>query len=126
VNHHGGGLIPFFFGRINETYLDHNDEAYVKQSEQGQTELVLAKPLIDYFSRFYVDTAIGGSIPAIRCAREFFGADRLLFATDAPNGPDKGERRLGEYPKILRSVGFSKAENEKIFATNARKLLKLD
>lgn len=126
VNHHGGGMIPFFLGRINETYLDYIDERDATENKRRRTDLVMAKPLFDYFSRFYVDTAVGGSTPAIRCAYEVFGADRLLFATDAPNGPDKGERRLADYPNIIRSVGLSKAENEKIFASNARKLLKLD
>jgi predicted TIM-barrel fold metal-dependent hydrolase len=126
VNHHGGGMIPFFLGRINETYLDRIDDTYATENKKRRTDLVMPKPLFDYFSRFYVDTAIGGSVPAIRCTYEAFGADRLLFATDAPNGPDKGEQRLADYPNILRSVGLSKAENEKIFASNARKLLKLD
>jgi aminocarboxymuconate-semialdehyde decarboxylase len=126
VNHHGGGMIPFFLGRINETYLDRIDETHVAENKRKPTDLVMAKPLSDYFSRFYVDTAIGGSIPAIRCAYEVFGADRLLFATDAPNGPDKGERRLADYPNVLRSAGLSDTANEKIFAGNARKLFKLD
>ncbi len=126
VNHHCGGMIPFFLGRINETYLDRIDETYGAESKRKPTDLVMAKPLFDHFSQFYMDTAVGGSVPAIRCTYEVFGADRLLFATDAPNGPDKGERRLADYPNILRSVGLSEAENEKIFAGNARKLLKLD
>ncbi|MCJ7596889.1 MAG: hypothetical protein MUO52_19175, partial [Desulfobacterales bacterium] len=42
---------------------------------------VMPKPLADYFSLFYYDTAVGGSASAIRCAYDVFGADRLIFAT---------------------------------------------
>ncbi len=126
VNHHGGGMIPFFLGRLNETYLDRIDETHASEDKRKPADLVMPKPLSDYFSRFYVDTAIGGSTSAIRCACDVFGAERLLFATDAPNGPDRGERRMADYPNIVRSVGLSETENEKIFAGNARKLFKLD
>ena len=126
VNHHGGGMIPFFFGRIDETYGDHDNQEYTADNKVKQADLAMPKPLIDYFSKFYVDTAIGGSTLAIRCAREFFGPDRLLFATDGPNGPDRGERRLAEYPGIIRSAGLSEEDTRKIFSGNACRLLKLE
>ncbi|GAG49468.1 unnamed protein product, partial [marine sediment metagenome] len=108
VSHHlGGGMIPFFWGRINETYAPENQQKTIGR--------VLPKPLSDYFSRFYYDTAVGGSAPAIRCAYEVFGADQLIFATDAPWGPGTGERRLSDYPKVIKTLGFSEADNKKIF-----------
>ncbi len=85
----------------------------------------MPKPLFDYFSRFYYDTAAGGSAAAIRCAYEVFGADQLVFATDAPWGPGGGESRLANYPNVIRSLGLSEAENKKIFEDNARKILNL-
>jgi len=118
VSHHlGGGMIPFFWGRINETY-----EPSGQQRTIGR---VMPKPLFDYFSLFYYDTAVGGSAGAIRLTCELFGADRLVFATDAPFGPEKGEGRLASYPNVIRSIGLSEAENEKIFSGNARKVLNL-
>ena len=118
LSHHlGGGMIPFFWGRINETYnLDDQQETIGR---------VLPKPLFDYFSRFYYDTAVGGSAPAIRCAYEVFGADRLVFATDAPHGPGTGEARLATYPDVIRSLGFSEEESKKIFESNAKRLLNI-
>jgi predicted TIM-barrel fold metal-dependent hydrolase len=119
VAHHlGGGMIPFFMGRINETYNPAD--------QQKKIGRVLTKPLFEYFSRFYYDTAVGGSAPAIRCAYEVFGADQLIFATDAPHGPGLGENRMEEYPQVIRSLGFSEAENKKIFAENARRVLNLE
>ncbi|MFC2060225.1 amidohydrolase family protein [Chloroflexota bacterium] len=118
VNHHlGGGMIPFFWGRINETYNPDDLEETIGHA--------LPKPLFDYFSRFYYDTAVGGSASAIRCAYDVFGADQLIFATDAPNGPGKGEIRLATYPNVVRSVGLSEEENKKILEGNIRKVLNL-
>ncbi len=76
VSHHLGGGIPFFWGRINETYNPQNQQRTIGR--------VLPKPLYDYFSLFYYDTAVGGNASAIKCAYDIFGADRIVFATDAP------------------------------------------
>jgi aminocarboxymuconate-semialdehyde decarboxylase len=123
VGHHLGGGIPFFWGRTNETY-DLTNVTHTAENEAiGR---VLSKPLFDYFSRFYYDTAIGGSASAIRCAYEVFGADQLLFATDAPNGPGSGEVRLATYPHVIKSLGLPELDNRKIFADNARRMLNLE
>jgi len=56
ISHHlGGGMIPFFWGRILETYAP--------EKQQGLIGRVLPKPLLDYFSLFYYDTAVGGMLP---------------------------------------------------------------
>lgn len=116
VSHHlGGGMIPFFWGRINETYDPDDQEKTIGR--------VLPKPLYHYFSKFYYDTAVGGSSTAIKCAYDVFGANQLIFATDAPNGPGDGEIRLATYPDVIRSLGLSEAENKKIFEGNARRIL---
>jgi len=120
VNHHlGGGMIPFFLGRTYETYSPENDEA------SDRIGRPIPRALLDHFHRFYYDTAVGGSAAAIRCAYEVFGADQLVFATDAPWGPGGGESRLANYPKVIRSLGLSEAENKKIFEDNARRILNL-
>ncbi len=117
VNHHlGGGMIPFFWGRILETYAPEEQPRLLGK--------VMPRPLFEYFSKFYYDTAVGGSAVAIRCAYEVFGADQLIFATDM-NSYGK-ENRLATYPDVLRSVGLPRADTEKIFSGNARRLLKLD
>ncbi len=122
VSHHLGGGLPFWMGRIRENY----DRTNPKHEEQAETvHRVLSKTLSDYFAQFYYDTAVGGNAPAILCAYEVFGADQLLFATDAPNGPGSGEVRLATYPKIIKSLGLSDQDNRKIFADNARRILKL-
>ncbi|MDP2643327.1 MAG: amidohydrolase family protein [Desulfobacterales bacterium] len=119
VSHHlGGGMIPFFMGRTNESYSP--------EEQQKCFGRVLPRPLEEYFSRFYYDTAVGGSAPAVRCAYEVFGADRIIFATDFPLGPGTGEDRLAQYPEVIRSLGLSEAETRAIFSGNARRVIHLD
>ena len=114
VSHHLGGALPFFWGRIEETYVTERQEALIGK--------VMQKPLYDYFSLFYYDTAVGGNASAIKCAYDIFGADKLVFATDAPFGPGSGEVRLAEYPKIIESLGLPEADKNKIFAGNVQKI----
>ena len=114
VNHHlGGGLIPFFMGRTGESYA--NDAAAT----------ALPQPLFHYFSKFFYDTAVGGSSAAVRCAYDVFGADQLLFASDAPYGPGTGEFRLVDYPAAIGALGMPAEDEQKIMGDNAAKLLKL-
>lgn len=119
VTHHlGGGMIPFFMGRIDES----NDPTATVQHMADP----LPRPLYHYFSQFYFDSAVGGSAAAIKCAYEVFGADHIIFATDAPNGPQKGLGRLATYPDLIRSLGLSQEETDKILAGNAARILNLD
>lgn len=118
ITHHlGGGMIPFFWGRILETYRSSLQKKLLGKA--------IPRPLFEYFSRFYYDTAVGGSTAAIKCTYEVFGADKLVFATDAPFGPEKGESRLANYPKMIKSLGLSEVETEKIFSGNAREIFNL-
>jgi predicted TIM-barrel fold metal-dependent hydrolase len=85
----------------------------------------MPKPLYDLFSLIYYDTAVGGNASAIQCAYDVFGADKLVFATDAPFGPGTGEERLVSYPKVIESLGLSESDNNKIFADNVKKIFNL-
>ena len=120
ISHHlGGGMIPFLWGRISESYAPDNTLGNL-QRKIGRT---FPKPLFEYFSRFYYDTAVGGSGPAIRCAYDVFGPDRIVFATDLPWGPGSGEKRLATYPNVITSLGFPEAHTQKIFEGNIRRIL---
>jgi hypothetical protein len=48
----------------------------------------LGKPLIDCFKQFYGDTALCGGRAGTVCGLEFYGVDHVLFASDAPFGPE--------------------------------------
>ena len=128
MSHHlGGGFIPFFMGRSAETHSKENPENFGVKRGAGFAEgggSVHGRPF-DYFKRFYWDTAVGGSAPAIRCTYEVFGADPILFGTDYPMMMD-GDYRLREYPKVIESLGLPEEDKKKILADNARKMLNLD
>jgi len=118
LSHHlGGGMIPFLWGRIMETYAPEKQQSMI-----GKT---MPKPLFDYFSKFYYDTAVGGSAAAVKCAYDVFGANQIIFATDGPFGPDNGEGRMKTYPQVVKSLGLSQEEEDKIFSGNIKKILNM-
>ena len=75
---------------------------------------------------FYADTATFGSRAATECALGFFGADQVVFASDAPFDPEKGPMYIRETIKAIESLDITEAERAKIFHGNAEKLLKLE
>ncbi|MBI2933972.1 MAG: amidohydrolase [Chloroflexi bacterium] len=116
VTHHLGGMIPFYWGRIEESYVPEL---------LWKTNVKLKKPLKEYFSRFYFDTAVGNNPGALRCSYELFGADQMVLATDAPFGPGTGDDRLEQYPKFIQRLGLPEADTRKILGENARRILNL-
>ena len=119
LGHHLGGMIPYYAGRMEETYSRKNASPRKAQ----WTTNIGGKSVIDSFKSFYYDTAVGGSAPTIRVAIDTFGVDKVVFATDYPFGPDSGRVRLATYPGKVRGLGLSAQENAKIFEENAMRLL---
>ena len=75
---------------------------------------------------FYADTATFGSLSATRCGLDFFGVDKCLFASDCPFDPEGGPMFIRDTIKVLDRLNVTDAEREKMYLTNARKLLKLN
>lgn len=73
--HHGAGMVPHFSARLN------------MGPGFRQVKDTLELPPLDYFRRFYADTALFGAPHAVRCVLDFFGPDHTLFGTDMPLGP---------------------------------------
>lgn len=124
ITHHMGGMIPYFsakielgFDQIFSGTATHNPVA----AKAG-----LKKPLIDYYRMLYADTALNGSVEATRCGHSFFHTDHAVFATDAPFDADKGRALIGSTIKAVQALPIAKAEQEKIFSGNARRLLRLN
>jgi len=66
-----------------------------------------------------------GSKPATLCGLEFFGKDRVLFASDAPFDPEKGSAYIRWTIDILDKLDISAADRAAIYEGNARRLMKL-
>jgi len=112
ITHHCGSMVPYFEKRIK-----------------------WAMPLVfgvncpapnpeEHFRKFYNDTAVYGSTPALMCAYAFFGADHMLLGTDAPlGGSNTGLTR--ETILSVERMNIPDIEKEKILLHNALNLLKL-
>jgi len=120
--HHAGGMIPFFMGRIVESYSEKMTIVKADQIEEVKVRGGLSEK---FRESFFYDTAVGGSSEALRCAYQVFGVDRLVYATDFPYGPDGGVERLEKYPQTVKALNLSEDEWEKIMHRNAEKMLKL-
>ena len=117
ITHHLGGMIPYYDGRIGPGL----EVLGSRTSDEDYSKILpsLKRPHLDYMRDFYADTAMfGGGVHALRCGYEFFGADKVVFATDTPLGPIK--------PAIeaLQKLDIPAADRRKIFSGNAERLLK--
>jgi aminocarboxymuconate-semialdehyde decarboxylase len=85
----------------------------------------MKKRPVDYFHEFYADTALFGAAAATRCGLEFFGVDRVVFATDMPFDPSPG-LYARETIRIVDGLDITADERDRIYRRNALTLLKLD
>lgn len=119
VTHHLGGMIPYYDGRVGPGL----DVLGQRTSDEDYSQVLssLKRPHTDYLREFYADTALfGGGVHAIRCGLDFFGSNRVVFATDAPLGP---------IPVTIEKVGqldLSPQDRDKIMYGNAEKLLQAE
>jgi len=120
ITHHCGAMVPYFSERITvgQDYAETHLGAKWKQT--------LTKPPIEYFKKFYGDTALNGNTPALTCGYAFFGAEHILFATDFPYDDQEGDRFTREVIKSVEDMDITKREKKLIFEDNIKKLLKLD
>ncbi len=123
ITHHMGAMAPYFEGRVGPGW----DQLGSRTSDEDYGALLesLDKRPIDYFKMFYADTAVFGSDSATRCGLDFFGADKVVFASDSPFDPEKGPMYIRETIRVIDALDISAAERDKIYRGNAVDLLKL-
>jgi len=123
ISHHLGAMIPYFEGRVGPGW----DQLGSRTSDEDYTVILeqLKKRPLDYFKMFYADSAVFGSVAATKCGLEFFGADKVLFASDSPFDPEKGPGYIRETIKVITELPISDTDKQKIFEGNAKRLLKL-
>jgi aminocarboxymuconate-semialdehyde decarboxylase len=82
----------------------------------------LPRPPLEYFKRFYADTALFGAPHAVRCVIDFFGPDHVLFGTDMPLGPpDSVEATIRD----VDSCELAEGDRAAVYFRNAERLLRL-
>jgi aminocarboxymuconate-semialdehyde decarboxylase len=124
ITHHCGAMIPFFAGRAETLWAQLGS----RSADGSDAELLkrMKKTPIEYFRMFYADTVLGGSASALRCGLDFFGADRILFASDCPFDPEGGPMFIREGIRSIDELQLSTEELEKIYVGNAQKLLRIE
>jgi len=123
ITHHMGAMAPYFEGRLGPGW----DQLGTRDADTDYADVrarMTMRP-VDYFKKFYADTALFGAVAGTKCGIEFFGADRCVFASDCPFDPEGGTMFIRETIKILDEIDVSSADREKLFVGNTRKLLKL-
>ena len=123
LTHHAGGMVPFFEGRVGPGW-----DQMGKRTSDRDLSLVLKnlkRPHLEYFKEFYADTASFGSKRAIEHAVEFFGDERVLFASDAPFDPEGGPMYIRETIKCIEDANLTDGQRRRIFQDNAVELLGL-
>jgi uncharacterized protein len=121
--HHMGAMIPFFEGRVGPGWDQLGKRT--TGEDLGAVLTGLKRRPFDYFKDFYADTAVFGSRPATVCGLEFFGPDRVLFASDSPFDPEKGPGYIRDTIKVLESIEMPQDVREKISFRNAEELFGL-
>ena len=122
IAHHLGAMIPYFANRIQHGWAQLGK----RTTDEDYTGILmrLRKPLLEYFRMFYGDTALFGSASGTRCGLDFFGAERVLFASDMPFDPEPG-LFIRETIGALESLKLDVPTSDLIYRRNAEKLLHL-
>jgi uncharacterized protein len=124
ITHHLGGLVPYLEGRVGPGW----DQIGARTSDEDLVSVKhgLRKRPYDYFKEnFLGDTALFGARAATVCGLDFFGADRVLFASDSPFDPEGGSMYIRETIAILDSLEISEEDRAKIYHGNAERQLNL-
>ena len=118
--HHLGAMIPYFEGRVGYGL----DQLGSRTADEDYASLLasLRKRPYDYFKMFWADTAVFGSRAATECGLEFFGPDRVVFASDAPFDPEGGPMYIRETIKVIDSLDLSEVDRQNIYQRNAERL----
>jgi predicted TIM-barrel fold metal-dependent hydrolase len=120
IIHHHGALVPLFAQRMQYGW------DYFEQNTGAKQPTEISRPYIEHFKKFYCDTATQGQEPKLlELTTAFFGADRVLFGSDAPMDASAGRSFTGDAIASVEGMDIPAADKAKIFSGNALKLLKL-
>jgi len=119
--HHLGAMVPFFEMRVGPGM----DQMGARTSDEDLAAVLhrLKKRPFDYFKDFYADTAVFGSRAATVCGLEFYGPDKVLFASDCPFDPEGGVGFIRDTIAVIESLDLSPGDRDRICFRNAQELL---
>jgi uncharacterized protein len=119
VTHHHGAFIPLLEARLTNA-LPALEPMGLPMPAQ------ISKPYVHHFRNFYCDTAASGFAPkAIEMAVNFFGAERVLFGTDAPFDVQDGRIFISETLRSVEAMSVASDTRTAILSKNAKRILKI-
>ncbi|MBT3350879.1 MAG: amidohydrolase family protein [Nitrospinaceae bacterium] len=104
---HGGATLPLLIGRVDR----------LSSNRPGPRDNISHAPS-HYFERIHTD-AVAHSTTALSLALQEMGADRLMFASDAPWVP------VEAHVKIVGELGLSEPDADKIWSGTAKKFFEI-
>ena len=119
ITHHLGGLVPYLEGKIAIGFRQAA-EGDLERNPVAQ-EAGLKQPPLEYFKKFYGDTAVNGVAKAFECGLEFFGAEHCVFASDAPFDPLGGAQLIRASMRLVDALAAD--VRAKIYSGNAYSLI---
>jgi len=122
ITHHAGATVPALFGRVVDTYDQNLELAQLSAVRPIEVSDFGRNPVQD-FSNFYADTAVSGSVPALRAAVDVFGVGHVLYGSDYPFGPNAGQRFIRANLEAVGALHLSPSDTESIFYNTTRALL---
>jgi aminocarboxymuconate-semialdehyde decarboxylase len=117
VASHGGGGICETISRMDYAY-ELQDEAFFLGS---YAPMKIKRKPSDYMKMLYMDTVCYNT-PAVKMVLEWLGPDHVLYGSDAPPLTSLKPRAI----KLIQDLQIPAADKEKLFWSNARRLLKLN
>ena len=122
ITHHMGAMIPYFSGRIVQGWgLEMG--ARTPPGDVGLLPSPLQRPAEEYFKMFFADTALSGAVGATRCGLDYFGADRVLFASDFPFDAEGGSYLVRETIKALDALELKGSVRQQIDIGNISRIM---
>ncbi len=114
ITHHCGALLPFFVKRAEGFALSH-----------PILRARLTKPITEFWKNIYGDTCLGMAPSALSCGFDFFGPERMMYASDYPFGAQEGEGGIRDNLEGVKAMNISAENIPKILGKNARRILKI-
>jgi len=116
IFHHAGGIVPFNSGRVDAGWSQMG--ARTSWTDYSKLPDELGRSHSEIFRSFYADTASFGATAPLECARDFYGVDHMVFASDSPFDPEKGPMYIRETIRAIESMELTDAEKEQIYSGN--------
>jgi hypothetical protein len=86
----------------------------------------ISKSFIDHFKKFYSHTAVlDHALKILELALDFFGAERVLFGSDAPFGVGDGQADITAALRFIDAMQVSQECRGAVLSNNAKQLLKI-